>query len=314
MMKITKKVLWMPWNLVSAAQFVLTSVTEFFIAVVFISQLFGLFPISGLFSRDPHKIEFSWFSLRTLFSACFIAFSLTYMVLIVWFQTKAGPLSPSNIVGILFFANCSFICILFFKLSMKFGFIMERWSQVEKILEKSKFHEKLIQSRWTLKRKVIVCSSVALISAAVEHSFSLAVSYQRGVYETNVCNWTRGNSFENYVTKHLSFMFNVISYNFITGVLAEYFNISFTFYWNFLDIFLMVISIGLSNNYELINERIRFYKDLVVQDEVWSEIRSDYNKVSELLKFVDGYLDKMIVLACLNDSYFMLVQLLNMST
>lgn len=282
--------------------------------MIFISQLFGLFPISGLCSKDPRGIKFSWLSLRTLFSASFVVSSISFTFLVLYRQMQAGPLTPSNIVGIIFFANTAMICILFFKFSMKFGLLMEQWRNVEKVLQKSNHRENVINKFWSLKRRIIICTAVGLFTAFIEHLLSLSTNLQRTLYVAEKCNWTSHNFFKDFVTKHLTFTFSVINYSHFTGVIAEYLNFSLTFYWNFLDIFLMVISIGLSHHYEKIYNRIKFFKDRIINDQIWAEVRSDYNQVSELLKFMDASLDKMILLACFNDSYFILVQLLNISS
>jgi gustatory receptor len=276
-------------------------------------MLFGLFPISGLFTRDPQKLKFSWLSLRTVFSGCFIAASASYALLNLYFQVNEGPLTPSNVVGVIFFGNCCIISIFFFKFAMNFGEIMQRWSQVERNLQKTNFREAVISSKWSLKKRVNVCLTVSLCFAAVEHALAVTTSYNRSAYERSVCNWTIGNELQDFITKQLFFTFNVISYNHFNAVIAEYFNVSFTFYWSFLDIFLMITSLGLSYNYEKINNRLKFFRERVVHDEVWHEIRKEYNEVSELVRFIDKHLDKMIILACLNDAYFILVQLLNLT-
>lgn len=277
-------------------------------------MLFGLFPISGLFSKDPQNISFKWISLHTLFSACFMVASLSYTLLMLIFQLRSGSLTASNIVGVIFFGNCSIISIFFFKLAMSFGKIIQRWSEVEKNLQISNSQEGVVSTKWSLRKRVNVCLTVSLCLAAMEHSLSLSTAYQRGIYEKIACNWTVTDDFEFFVAEHLRFVFTFLEYGHPKAIVAEFFNISFTFYWNFLDIFLMMISIGLSYNYEQINNRLNFFKERILQDDVWFKIRKDYNEVSSLVKFLDSHLEKMIVLACFNDSYFIIVQLLNISS
>lgn len=143
---------------------------------------------------------------------------------------------------------------------------------------------------------------------------SLAALTRKVLYETQVCNWTSSNFVEDFITKHLYFTFSIFDYSPYIGFLAEYFNVSFTFYWSFLDVFIMIVSIGISFNYEQLNNRIEFYRERVLPDETWLEVRRTYNAVSELLKFVNESMDKLIVVACFNDAYFIIVQLLNLTT
>lgn len=139
---------------------------------------------------------------------------------------------------------------------------------------------------------------------------ALAFQAQRMTYENNICNWTKHDIVADYIAKHLHFTFSVFNYNHVLGFLGEYLNVSCTFYWSFIDIFIMVISIGIAHNYQQINRSLEFFRGRAAQDEVWNNFRRQYNGVSELLKFVDDELGNLLVLACFNDSYFIMVQLL----
>lgn len=283
-------------------------------SVIIIAQFFGLFPISGTRSKRPDGISFTWKSIRALFSSCFIFFAFLFSFLVLYLQSQAGPLNPSNLVGFLFFWSCACICLLFFCFAMNFKLFMERWTRVEQKMSKLNFTEAVSASRWSLRKRIGVCAGVSLVGALVEHLMALASNTQQVLYESRVCNWTKSNFIEDFVSKHLYFTFSFVEYNPIIAVIAEYLNFSFTFYWNFVDIFIMVVSIGIAFNFELINSRIEFFRERAIPDETWWEVRSAYNEVSELLKFVSGSMDKLILVACLNDAYFIMVQLLNIST
>jgi gustatory receptor len=83
------------------------------------------------------------------------------------------------------------------------------------------------------------------------------------------------------------------------------------FYWSFSDVFIMIISIGITHRFQQINKRIDYLKGRVVSNDRWNDIRIDYVEVCELLKFVDNSLGKIILLATLNNSYLILVQVLS---
>ena len=284
----------------------------FSLSVIYVSKLFGLFPISGLNSKDPKNIKFQWKSFPTLFSICFIFTSISVSFLVLYLQSQSGPLSPPNLVGFIFFFNCAMTCVLLFRFSSRFANVMERWIQLEKSFIDSKLVGGFSANRWPLKKRIHVCAISGMLLALVEHLMSLASLAKRIINEVNACNSTLTAEF--LVTRHLSHVFSIFKYNHFTGFLAEYLNFSFTFYWSFLDIFIMIISIGISFRYEKINNRIEFFRERAIPDKIWAGVRSNYNEVSELLQYVDNALDKLIILACCNDAYFILVQLLNLSS
>lgn len=40
--------------------------------VIFVSQLFSLFPVQGVFAKDASGVQFRWMSLRTLYALFFL--------------------------------------------------------------------------------------------------------------------------------------------------------------------------------------------------------------------------------------------------
>lgn len=283
----------------------------FYISVIYVSQFFGLFPFSGLSLNDPQCIEFKWKSFRTLFSFCFFFCLFGIMLNQLHIQIKAGPLTPSNVVGVIFYINCFSICLFFFNLATKFKDLMVLWAEVEqKLEERTKIS---CDNTWTLKKQVNVISFTVLIAAAIEHSLSLAVLTTKLSYEIKVCNRTQHNLVEDFVVTHLAHLYSSISYNPFNGLIAEYVNVSTTFYWTFADVFVILVSVGLSHNYARINSKIECCQERLMPEEVWSDFRSQYNKVSELVNVVDHLLSRLLLLACFNDAYFIIVQLLNLS-
>ncbi len=58
------------------------------------AQIFGLFPLSGLFTDDPDNVKFKWISLRTAFSLSFICLAIFATFSIFIHQYQQGPLTP----------------------------------------------------------------------------------------------------------------------------------------------------------------------------------------------------------------------------
>jgi gustatory receptor len=156
--------------------------------------------------------------------------------------------------------------------------------------------------------------AVGLLLAFMDHTLPMGPVILERVNEAEVCNSTKTNLIDNLAKKYLAFAFDVIEYNRFYAIIVAYFDVSFNLCWNFFDIFLMMISIGLSYNYERINNRIEFFRERTVNDKIWEEVRNDYNQASELLKFVNENVGSMIIMACFNGSYAILIQLLNLST
>lgn len=87
-----------------------------------------------------------------------------------------------------------------------------------------------------------------------------------------------------------------------SGIIAEFGNITTSFYWCFSDTFIMLLAIGISHRFQQINDRIDYLKGRIVTNERWNNVRLDYVELCELLKFVDDSVGKIILLASLNNS------------
>jgi gustatory receptor len=184
-------------------------------------------------------------------------------------QIALGPLTPANIIGIIFFSTCSIICILFLKIAKNFKNLIIQWSKIEFIFLSRNYE--LPPTRWKLKKKIKVFLIVSLSFALVEHLLALADSAYRISYKVKQCNITNFNTFELFITQQLSYVISNLPFNYnnYVGVVLEYLNISYTFYWNFLDIFLVLISIGLTDRFERLNFRLESFQFLRVNENTW---------------------------------------------
>lgn len=116
---------------------------------------------------------------------------------------------------------------------------------------------------WSMSRQILVFTICFLFFALIEHSLSVSTEFQKMFYRIGHCNKTIDNYAEYIITNHLSHFFHNVPYNHFYGITLEYFNISTTMCWNFLDLFIVVISIGLSTRFKQLNNRIKQFKGRV---------------------------------------------------
>lgn len=229
-------------------------------------------------------------------------------------QTQAGPLTPANVVGIIFFTICTVISILFFKKARELRKLVTVWWKVERIFMNDKYN--FPEKRWTLKKRLKVCLYVCLIFGLLEHLFYLSAEIYKLGFEINYCNLTDVDYVEMFITKHLSFVLaNIpIPYNNILGLIAEYFNFTLTFWWNYLDLFIILISLALSELFERITYRLECLKTVPLSEAIWAELREHHTKVSDLVVHVNKIFGTAFIITCCNDGYFILIQMLNITT
>ena len=66
-------------------------------SAIVIGQFFGLFNISGVFSKDHKSLKFNWYSLRTLYSTCFVIGGIFNVYSVFKEVYSAKSLNPNNI-------------------------------------------------------------------------------------------------------------------------------------------------------------------------------------------------------------------------
>lgn len=229
-------------------------------SVILISQSFGLFPLSGIRSKNPQDINFRWISFRSLFSLFFILYDVYALKVVAQVEFGKG-INARNASGIFFFGNCMFINILFLRVASNWNCIMIKWMNLETLFTKDRYTTD--QQSWSMRKKIKVFSIVFLLFALFEHFLSISTEFQKMYYKVHHCNKTIDNYVEYLISNHLGHFFNAFPYNHFYGVVLEYFNISTTMCWNFLDLFIIVISIGISTRYKQINNRIKHFNGRV---------------------------------------------------
>lgn len=272
-----------------------------------------MFPID-ISSKNPQKIIFKWISLRTFFALIFVAGSSITTLAVLKHQMSLGPLTASNIRGVLFFTSCAIICILFFRFSLNFKTIATFWMKTESLF--SVINYQFPRASWLLQKKILFCTVFYLTLSTIEHFLFLASEIYKLNHELQFCNKTDVDTVEIFINRHLSFVVKVLPfrYNNFVGLFLEYLNFSYTFFWNFLDLFIILISIGIAFLFEKINCRLSELKGLFVNEDVWAEIRCHHAQVCQLLELINASIGEMLMLACCIDGYFILLQLLNITT
>lgn len=133
------------------------------------------------------------------------------------------------------------------------------WSKME-----SKFLEAPYKClRWKLSQKINFTAFVVITLGLIEHGLFLTSSafnqYQH-VRENNV---TVDGVLSYFLDKQFGFIFEQMPFTLPHGICVELLNLSFTFGWNYMEIFVMIVSISLGTRFQQINQRIESFRGRV---------------------------------------------------
>lgn len=274
--------------------------------------MFGHFPIN-LNTKNPLELNFKWRSLRVCFTLLLICCSASVSIVVLKNQAKIGPLTPRNILGVLFFSSCFLIYVFIFQKATQWRMLMVLWMNTERHFVTKDYQ--LPKSKWSLKKRVFIFTSAYLTLAVVEHLFYLTNEINVFLIEVDACNLTGFNNVEVYIKKQMMFILAEIplEYNNFLGFFLEYLNISYTFSWNFLNLFIILNSIGIAFLYDQVYQKAQTFKGLMVNEKSWAILRIQHVEVSELFSIINKNLNLMLCMAVFNDGYFILAQMINIT-
>lgn len=82
-----------------------------------------------------------------------------------------------------------------------------------------------------------------------------------------------------------------------------------TISWNFIDILIISISIGLIFRFKQFNVNLELARDKPFPHHYWNEIRYHYTKLADLVTLADHYVSHITLLSCSNNMFFVCLQL-----
>ncbi|XP_063918413.1 gustatory receptor for sugar taste 64e-like [Zophobas morio] len=166
---------------------------------------------------------------------------------------------------------------------------------------------------WYLKRvfysQVLIFGScfVAVVAffrmVYVEYSLSNLIEHVLSIIY--VCSQIPGDDPDKYLTyfsRNYPHLFDFFEFSAPLAVFAVVMNFLNVFSWNFLDAFLMIISLGLSQKFQEVTRRIHVKHH-------WMKIREDYNKISILCKTVNKEISTLIIVSFATNMFFITSQL-----
>lgn len=221
--------------------------------VLFVAQFFGLLPVTNISGKSPSDLQFSWKSFRCFF-AVFVTLScgLESVFTIIW--TFRTHIEFGKLVILVYYVTnfLSFCCFL--NLARTWPRLMMRWHDVEKSLpeieEKSKRREMLVRLRKT--------AAIILTLSALEHILSKVSSVLAVLDCPRIHNVMEAVCVHNYPQ-----VFSFFEYNHVLGVYVKFIHVTSTFVWSFTDLFIIMISCGLSAKFKQVNDRLMSQKGKV---------------------------------------------------
>ncbi|CAD7082425.1 unnamed protein product [Hermetia illucens] len=155
-------------------------------------------------------------------------------------------------VSLVFFTMSQLSYGLFLLLARKWPKMMAHWLDKE-----SKFlHPPYTSSKDHLKRDVKLTTVVIGLLAIFEHIMFQASTIYTFYIRVTQCQVESEDYIRLYYTEHYPHVFSALPYNHVLAVMIQVLSFTSTFVWNFMDLFIILISIGLTKRFKQLNERL----------------------------------------------------------
>lgn len=129
---------------------------------------------------------------------------------------------------------------------------MTFWSEKESRFLKSPYTVTVRMSS-----KIRLAAGIVFTLAMLEHVLFLTNSAYSQYVTIKTCNCTDEFTLSYFLTHQFAFIFEKIPLNLPYGMFVEIYNLCLTLSWNYMELFVMMVSIGLFTRFNQINARIR---------------------------------------------------------
>ncbi|KAI8118769.1 Gustatory receptor for sugar taste 64f [Lucilia cuprina] len=264
------------------------------------TEFFAIMPVKGITNSQPRYFTFSWSNYRTWYSLIFI-FIMIFDTSLAMNKILNGAITFNNIEPLIFR-----ICIITFivcslSLARKWPDLMVYWYEIEQKLPP--YNSQFQKSRMAYKIRMVTL--VGMMLSLTEHLLS-CISV---IHYSNFCPITN-DPIENFFRLSNEHIFKIFPYSNWWGWYGKISNFISTFTWNYMDIFVMIISIGLASKFQQLNENLMQYKNKQMSPAFWSENRILYRNLCSLCERMDDAISMITMVSFSNNLYFICVQLL----
>ncbi|XP_051167185.1 gustatory receptor for sugar taste 64f-like isoform X2 [Leptopilina boulardi] len=273
--------------------------------IIVLAQCFALLPVDGTNTTDAREIKFTWKSLKVFY--CFVATIGTAVLTGFSIHGVAtSTITSKKTTNVVFFATTGVTTLLLLKLARKWPEFSVTWQNMEQ--ELSMRRNRRI-SKYSLAAKFKIITFIIMMLAALEHTLSILSGYVSAVECTALKNDT--DIMIAYFTYHYPQILKSSTFTIWQGILVQFVNILSTFSWNFIDLFLILISIAATDQFRQLNSRLYAIRGKAMPEWWWAEARIDFNRLSTMTRYIDSHISDIVLLSFSTNLYFICIQLLH---
>lgn len=149
-------------------------------------------------------------------------------------------------------------------------------------------------------------NSYRIFHHPVENLLSLITT----IHTANKCRHTPDDPIKNVMLLNQQHIFHFMHYAPAIAVIGKLTDIVATFVWTYMDVFVIMVSVGLVSRFRQINQSLAKSKGRWMPESFWVEHRIYYRNMCDLCETIDRSIGHITLVAFSNNLWFICVQLL----
>lgn len=138
----------------------------------------------------------------------------------------------------------------------------------------------------------------------MDHTLFLVTSFYNNQQIIENCHVNESEFFHSYLIAYRYHLTKAIPYHVIEFPFYQWINVLMTFSWNFIDLFVILISIGLATRFKQINRRIIESNSKTGSNaNFWTEIRVNYYALIDLVDEIDDKISMLVLISTGHNLY-----------
>lgn len=189
-----------------------------------------------------------------------------------------------------YFDSVAQSCI-FLNLAKKWKDITSFWYKKEKPF----LSEPYTMNGWSLSLKIRLIGFVFCVFYLTEHLMFIGMELHDNYNQLKMCNVTGISFMNNYMRRERPHLLDVLPYRWWIFPIFQWSITLMAFCWNYVDFFIIIISLCLTTRFNQLNDRLRQTPSNQMDHKFWLEIRLHYTNLVDLLEFIDDEISLLIL-------------------
>lgn len=131
----------------------------------------------------------------------------------------------------------------------------------------------------------------------IEHLLFQVLMEEANQYQIKLCNVTSISTLNNFMRRVRPHLLEVLPFHWTIFVIFQWLISVLAFGWNFVDFFIIILSLGITSRFTQINERLKRAKIFEMNHKFWHDTRIHYTNLVDLLQYIDKKIAALILLA-----------------